>query len=179
MFAQVYDIKSQRRDQPLFITSAFAKSFFDNPLVLWLHNRIPPESRMSSSECSLSEERMQGKHRFCGAFAIRPKVRRSTGEVQTGLAIRYVVVPDETFDLIFYPGYIRAYNRGLIDLPLLATADHGIPACSVVNTTSMTNLPLQTMMAIFSTTPADLSQAVKTNWRLYSDLSQASHDRNS
>ena len=71
-----------------------------NPLVLWLHNRIDSDSQTSSSECSLSEGRMQGRQPFCREFAIRQRVRKSTGLVQEELAIRYVLVPNGTFDLI-------------------------------------------------------------------------------
>ena len=70
------------------------------PTTRWPHNRIPLESQMSSLECSLSEKRMLGKRRSCKGFAIRPRVRRSTSKVQSELAIRYVLVPDDTFDLI-------------------------------------------------------------------------------
>ena len=133
---------------------------------------------MSNSECSLSEERMLGKHRFCRGFAIRPRVRRSTGLVQTELGIRYVLILDEIFDLIVQPDSTRPNNRGLASLLLLATVDHEIRTFSVANTTSMTNSPSQTMIAIFSTTPADLRRAVKTNWRLCKNLSNASHKRN-
>ena len=97
MFAQDSDIKPQRKptsDHHLRQSSSY------DPLVLWLHNSIPSESQISSSECSLSEERMLAKHRFCRRFAIRQRVRRSIGEIQTELAARYVLVPDETFDLI-------------------------------------------------------------------------------
>ena len=43
---------------------------------------------------------MQGRHPFYKGFAIRPRVRRSTGSAQGEIGIRYVLVPDETFDLI-------------------------------------------------------------------------------
>ena len=43
---------------------------------------------------------MQERHPFYKGFAIRRRVRRSTGLVQEEIAIRYVLVPDEAFDLI-------------------------------------------------------------------------------
>ena len=73
---------------------------FYNPLALWLHNSITPDSQMSSSECSLSEERMQGKQPSCRGFAIQRRVQRSTGLINGEGAIGYILIPDETFDLI-------------------------------------------------------------------------------
>ena len=80
-----------------------------------------------------------------------------------GVTIEYVIIPDGSFDLIVEPGYSRVFNRGLIGLVLLAMANDENSACSVVNTTSMTNLSSHTMMAMFSTTPADSRRAVKTS----------------
>ena len=46
---------------------------------------------------------------------------------------------------------------------LSATADHDDPVDSVAVTTLRTNLSSQTMMDMFSTTPAGLSRAVRTS----------------
>jgi hypothetical protein len=45
----------------------------------------------------------------------------------------------------------------------LATTDHENPVDSVAFTTLRMNLPSRAMMDTFSTTPADLRQAVKTS----------------
>jgi len=43
---------------------------------------------------------MQERHPFYKGFAIRRRAQRSTGLVQEEIAIRYVLVLDEAFDLI-------------------------------------------------------------------------------
>ena len=81
--------------QRLIITFTSLSSY--NPLVLWPHNNISPDSQMSSSECSLSEERMQGRHPFYRGFVIRRRVQRSTGMVYGEIAFRYILILDGTF----------------------------------------------------------------------------------
>ena len=86
--------------QHLITGITFASLSSYDALVLWLHNRIAPDSKISSSECSLSEERMQGRRQFYREFAIQRKVQRSTGLIEEELAIGYGLIPVETFDLI-------------------------------------------------------------------------------
>ena len=93
-----YNIKSERETVITFV------GLSSYPLVLWLHSRIAPESQMSSSECLLSEEQMQGRHPFCRGFVIQRRVQKSTGLIDAELAIGYVLAPKVIFDLIIYPG---------------------------------------------------------------------------
>ena len=102
-----YEIKSQRNptsQPPQHHLQCSPVFLYQTSLILRLCNRIARGSQMSDSECSLLEEPMQGRHPFYKGFAIRQRVRRSTGLVHRELAIRYILVPDETFYLIVYPG---------------------------------------------------------------------------
>jgi hypothetical protein len=79
-----------------------------NTLVLWVQirvilesSRVSPESQVSSSECSLLEEQMQGRRPSYKEYATLPRVQRSTGVIDGELASGYVLVPSNgTFDLI-------------------------------------------------------------------------------
>jgi hypothetical protein len=62
-----------------------------------------PDSQMSSSECSLSEEQMQGRQPSNREFAIRRRVRRSTGSVQvelSSLQALFNILSNPTFPLL-------------------------------------------------------------------------------
>lgn len=66
--------------------------------VQWTHSRIFPEPpAISSSESSLSEELMQGRHRFCREFVTQRRAQRSTGLIDRDIARGYVLVPSGHF----------------------------------------------------------------------------------
>jgi hypothetical protein len=129
--------------------------------LLWLRSRILSHYRTSSSESSLLEERMRGKHPYYKECATLPRVRRSTGVVHRDVASGYVLFPTGTFNLIIYPGSTRPYNRGWACLFFLVIADRDDPACSVASTTSRMSSSSQIIAVIYSTTHADLKPAVK------------------
>ena len=143
--------------QPLFNPLPSLPSFYT---LLWLCSRISAQFRKSSSEFSLLEEQIRGRHPYYKECAILPRVRRSTAVVHRDVASGYVLFPVSTFDLIIYPGSTRAYNRGWACL-FLVTIDREDPACSVASTTSRTSMSSQTIKVMFSTTLADLSPVVK------------------
>ena len=104
---------------------------------------------------------MQEKPRFYKEFATQRRVQKSTGLINGELAIGYALVLDDAFDLIVQPGRAQPHNGGLNCSLLLAIVDYEKPTFSVVIMISMTNSSSLTKMAMSSTTPADLRQAVK------------------
>lgn len=78
-------------------------SSFSYTLVLWVQIRVVPESQMSSSEFSSSEEQMRERRPSYKGYATLPRVQRRTGPgvVHGELASGCVRVPNGTFvDLI-------------------------------------------------------------------------------
>ena len=89
----------------------------DHRLCLWLQLRLQlrvPASQMSSSEYSSLEEQMRGRLQFCRKSATQRRAQRSTGLAHVVLAIRYVFIPNDAFNLnlIVYLGSTRPHNRG-------------------------------------------------------------------
>ena len=58
---------------------------------------------MSSSESSLLEKRTQEKHLFYSEFVTPPRAQKSIALIHGEIAIRYVLVPSCTSDLIVQP----------------------------------------------------------------------------
>ena len=150
--------------------------FSYNTLVLW-HSVSSPDSQMSSSESSLLEEQMQEKRRSCREWSTPRRVQRYSDLTSREGRDWYVLLPSGSIYLITSPDSTRPFSGGQAGLFLPVTADRDDAAYSVACMTSKTNSYSRSMMAMFSTTPADLKPAVEMNCRLCKTLFIRRHGR--
>ena len=166
----------------ILVTLRFQPTPSHNPFVTWVHTfgfvafqlrlrlrlclrlqfRVSA-SQMSSSECSSLEEPMPGKLRFCRESAIQQRVQRSTGLAHRVVANRYVHILSGSFNLTVYPGFTRTLYRGWMRIFLSTKGGNEDSVDSVALTISRMNSSSRITLDTFSTTPADLRQAVRTS----------------